>query len=575
MSQGSGTALGSQHEDKGLGLRFVNVQVQLALGILGNSASVRSQVSVGLGVIEVREVSGPAGWRFLGWPVVGNLLGLEGESEDILHVLLSGGWGLESTDDGHLTSLGLDGWVELVGDDGNVWDPVEGTQFDLSGGSGGVDVNGWGDGNNDGLIGPLADDDAHWDLGDKVGLDTAFNLALDVWDLQGDLGVTLESSNSINFGVELDFGSASADLGLSTEGQHDWNAELEAHGETHDGWEVHGLVGELDGLLVVEWNTALEGLVEWSVLEVLAVEVLVQVVNFPEALHAVADVNEDGTLRILLHLTGQDGLQDLLHVLILLARFLRAAASKLVGDLVNDLLEGAEVNGGFNGVDTNSARAEGKVVSEVDAGWQGRVAGAEPRELTEELGVQVLDLSGVEEVGGFAHVFVIQRLEERKDGASLDDHLLVKTSWSNFQLGKLVDGGVDEVVDILGGLEPGAHSQLLPDGDISVGAVDQHLDGGTTHNGMFSLVQSDGDEERKNLLLNDIIGDWVSLNTVDFILVFLSVHVSVSVLDWVVLFVRADEVLEGKDCLGLLLDIVGIVQDLLDNLDHFWMANVS
>lgn len=72
--------------------------------------------------------------------------------------------------------------------------------------------------------------------------------------------------------------------------------------------EVHGLVGELDGLLIIEWNSALECKVPWGSLEV---KVLVQVINLPEALHTVADVDVDGTMWVFLHLTGQDVFQDL------------------------------------------------------------------------------------------------------------------------------------------------------------------------------------------------------------------------------------------------------------------------
>lgn len=128
----------------------------------------------------------------------------------------------------------MNGWVEFISDDGDVWVTVEGGQFNLSGGSGGVDVGGWGDGNEDWLIGALADGNAHWGLGNKVGLDSALNLALDVWDLQGDLGVTLESGNGIDFSVELGFGASSVQLGLSAEREHDWETELEAHWETQD-----------------------------------------------------------------------------------------------------------------------------------------------------------------------------------------------------------------------------------------------------------------------------------------------------------------------------------------------------
>lgn len=57
----------------------------------------------------------------------------------------------------------------------------------------------------------------------------------------------------------------------------------------------------------------------------------------------------------------------LFHVLVLLSRFLGAAASIAVLDLVNDLLEGTEVNGGFNWAHTDGTRTENIEVPEVDA----------------------------------------------------------------------------------------------------------------------------------------------------------------------------------------------------------------
>jgi hypothetical protein len=355
--------LGGKQENKGLGLRFVSVQDNLTVSILGNLSSEGAQVSPGLGVLEVTEVLGPSRLGFSLWSVVRNFLGLDGESEDILHVLLVGGWWVDGTDDGHLTSLGGDGGVELIGDDGNVGLSVVGSQFNLSSWASSVDVGGWGDGNHDWLIATLTDGDTHGELGDKVGLDSGFDLTLDVWDLEGDLGVTLVSSDGIDFSMELGFIATSIKLSLSTEGDHNGETELEAHWETQDGWEVHGLVSQLDGLLVVEWDSTAEGSI---VGDGLPAKVFVQVVDLPKALHAVADVDVDGAMGLFLHLTGEDVLQDLLHVLVLLTGFFGAAASKVLGDLVNDLLEGTEVDGGFNWVDTNGTGSEDEEVPEVD-----------------------------------------------------------------------------------------------------------------------------------------------------------------------------------------------------------------
>lgn len=252
FGQGSRSTLGGEEEDECLGLRFINVQGNLAVGVLGEWASEISEVGKGLGIVKVGKVSVPSFLGFLLFPVVRDFLGGERESEDIFHVVFGGGGGVKGADDGHLTSLGADGGVKFIGDDGDVWLPVEGDQFDLSGGTSSVNVSSWGNGDNDWFVGSLADGDPEGELGNKVALDTAFNLALDVWDLEGDLGVAFVSGDSVNLGLELGVRTTSVKFSLSTEGDHARETELEAHGETQDGGEIHGLVGELDGLLVVE-----------------------------------------------------------------------------------------------------------------------------------------------------------------------------------------------------------------------------------------------------------------------------------------------------------------------------------
>lgn len=168
----------------------------------------------------------------------------------------------------------------------------------------------------------------------------------------------------------------------------------------------------------------------------------------------------------------------------------------------------------------------------------------------------MLSISRGEGVGGSSSVLTIQRLEKGTDRAGLHNHLLVETGWSNFQLSKTVDGGENEVVDFVGNREPSAHGQLLPNGDIGVSAVDGHLDGSNTDSWVLSLVQRNRHEKRKDLVLNKIVGDWVAFNTVDFVLVIVSVDITVAVLNGIIFFVGADEVLEGVNSLGLFLDII-------------------
>lgn len=150
------------------------------------------------GVWEVGQISSPSLSGFLFLPVVGNFLGLNRETENILHMIFVSSWGIKSADKSHLTSLVVDSWVELIGDDSNVWLTVEGGQFDLARGST-IDIGSWGDSNNDGLIRSMTNGDSQRNLCNEVALDSAFDFALDVVNFQGNLENTLVSStvNSI------------------------------------------------------------------------------------------------------------------------------------------------------------------------------------------------------------------------------------------------------------------------------------------------------------------------------------------------------------------------------------------
>lgn len=62
-------------------------------------------------------------------------------------------------------------------------------------------------------------------------------------------------------------------------------------------------MGKLDSLLVVEWNSTAKRGEEWGILDL---EVFFQVVDLPEALHILTDVEEHGTMWGFLHLTSSN-----------------------------------------------------------------------------------------------------------------------------------------------------------------------------------------------------------------------------------------------------------------------------
>jgi hypothetical protein len=133
-------------------------------------------------------------------------------------------------------------------------------------------------------------------------------------------------------------------------------------------------------------------------------------------------------------------------------------------------------------------------------------------------------------------------------------------------MGQSVQRSVDESVDFLGGSEPGGVSQLLPDGDISIGGEEKEGDGGHADRWELSTVEGDGNQDWEHLLFNEFVSQEVLAVTVNALDSF----------SWDVFgLARDEESLKGEDGLGLDVWVDGVIKDLLDGWDNFWNSEVS
>lgn len=108
--------------------------------------------------------------------------------------------------------------------------------------------------------------------------------------------------------MKLGFSASTINTSSSTDGGHGRKTELEAHGQTKDGWHFNGGVRELEGLLPVEVRrtTKLE-----VVDNVFNLEQLLHLLNVPLALHAVTEVEINETTRLFVHFAFHNIMEEL------------------------------------------------------------------------------------------------------------------------------------------------------------------------------------------------------------------------------------------------------------------------
>lgn len=290
-------------------------------------------------------------------------------------------------------------------------------------------------------------------------------------------------------------------------------------------------------------------------------------IESPETLDFFADVDEEGSGGGfgLFTTFNVEHLVDLAHLFVLLL----FGAVFLVDGVEEDgdqLLEGVSAEGDFDGVDLSSSVSEVVEVAVVDVGREEGIFGLVPGEVFSDSGVDGGDPASGEEVVGTGGRGV-KGLQHGEDVAGLED-LVELDGKGALELGKRLDGGVDEGVDIAVLFEPGGQSSLLPDGDIGEGAVEEESVGGVTDFSVFGAVEGSGDEDGQDLLFDDLVGE-------DIVSLTVGGNQDLFLLGDVQGGAGLDEAGKSEDGLNLDQGVDLLVHDLLDDFDNFGVSEVS
>jgi len=232
----------------------------------------------------------------------------------------------------------------------------------------------------------------------------------------------------------------------------------------------------------------------------------------------------------------------------------------------DQLLEGVSTEGDFDGVDLSSSVSEVVEVAVVDVGGEERIFGLVPGKVFSNSGVDGGDPASGEEVVG-AGSGRVKGLHHGEDVAGLED-LVELDGKGVLELSKRLDGGVDERVDITVLFEPGGQSSLLPDGDIGESAVEEESVCGVTDFSVFGAVEGSRDEDGKDLLLNNLVGE-------DIVSLTVSGDQDLLLLGNVEGGAGLDEAGKGEDGLNLDQGVDLLIHDLLDDFDNFGVSEVS
>jgi len=178
-----------------------------------------------------------------------------------------------------------------------------------------------------------------------------------------------------------------------------------------------------------------------------------------------------------------------------------------------------------------------KVIPVVQLSWEERVASTVITQLLEESGMEIIKVSRLENVATLKKT-LFEVLGERKDSTGIPDHVEVGRAEDGVEFSEVLDGRVDKGVDFLRDFRPGAQGKLLPNSDISLWAVHEHLDSSHADHGVFTLVKSNRNKDGEDLLLDVFIIDDDIGNTVNLVVIIV----------WGIFsFTGNDDVLKGED----------------------------
>jgi len=394
LDDGQALAAGSNLEDEGTGLGLVEVKNDLSLGITDGRRSQPGGVEGTSWSVELTDETGPSRNVFLFFREFGFFLNLEVESEHLLSegelvvvvVLLF----IVGVDNLHFASLGVDGWVELIGDDGGVWDLVVGGQVDGSTGSSTAEVGG-GDGQFELTLWGLTGNKGEWSLNNDVTLDTSLIFLLSEWTFEGQFTVDFPGIDWRKVSLEGDSGRFALFLELdgSADGDEGGHAHVVDEGESHDGWHGSQVLGHVDGLLVVD--------VQFTMGVSTLGELLGQFLNGgrvegPETFNLISQLDidgGDGGLSLSTAFNVQQVL-DFMKILVSL-QFLRFSFGDSVDEGVGQLLDSVSGNRDLNGVNSGGSISELEEVSVVDVVGEERVLRLEVGQVLGESRVDFLE----------------------------------------------------------------------------------------------------------------------------------------------------------------------------------------
>lgn len=325
------------------------------------------------------------------------------------------------------------------------------------------------------------------------------------------------------------------------------------------------MFSELEGLLVVEWDSV-QKLWEQVGLGTLDQFLDLLLIDGENALHFIADGELHSAFNfffLLAFLESQD-LLDLEEVGVSLLE-LWFLLLDLIDEEVDKLLDGVSVSRDFEWAESESSISLSDEVAVVHELWDVGVLGTKVLELVSEGGLEVLGKSGSESVARFC-VSRNDGLGKGDDGASLADHWPDKSIEWSLNISQTVQRGVDESVNLLGGSKPGGVGKLLPDGDVSIGGVQEEGDGGHADGWVLTTVESGSSQKWENLLFDEFVGQEILAVTVDGLDAF----------SWdVFLLARLEKSLKSEDGLSLNVGIGGVIKDALDDWNNFWDTEVS
>lgn len=329
------------------------------------------------------------------------------------------------------------------------------------------------------------------------------------------------------------------------------------------------MFSEKEDLLEVEWKSSRFDILKSLNLEFVDHVVDGLLVDGEESFHLISDFKVEGSLDwfLLFSAFNSKFLSDVFKILVFLSDILVLLSGNPLDKVGKDFVNGVSMDGELKWVDSHTSISELVEVSEVKVVWDQRVFGSHVGKMGRVSGGDFINELRSEEIPGFGHSWE-EWLGQGEDSSGFLLHSPVDSgNWPIF-MGQGSEGRIDERVDLLGRLEPGRISQLLPDGQISWGGVPEERDGSHSDLGMLGFVKGNRDKDGENSLLNKFVGQKVvdlSVDTSNFLHVFWDVQ-SLS---------GDDEVFEGKDGFHFEEAVWGLVKDPLNNGDDSWVSNVS